>query len=946
MFKYIRLPFYAGLVAVGAASAPVVSHAQAMIEEVVVTARKRSESLQDVPLAITPISGEALEKQGFVNLTDVAGTTPGLSYMEGATSGYQGSATIRGLAQGFLQDRVQNVAVFLDGVYLQRQSMANMGMVDMARIEVVKGPQNSLYGRNAFAGAINYVTQKPTEEFDAYVSATYGDHDREDYRATVSGPIIDSVLLGRASFGTSFYDGHTKNPSPFAKFSVPGYNNSGSDGMLGGYDDETFNIALTFMPSDSLTFSGAYYKTRLKREEQPRGVISGALEVAGNQATPYGDMNFNPVPIATVRRNGNGDNSITYGNTMWQGRFPLKQGPGTWLGNSLADQWNDFGELVYKDNTYFLSDLSTCDPLCDGLDPVPDPRIYNAVDHRGTGFTADSDILTLGVDWEIDDQWALSYLYGWVDHTGTTGGSADRDIERAWLLNDISVVAPYTDPFVHVSAFSSRPIIDQKVFSHELRFDWAGNDTFSGSFGAYYSKVEDEQFDQTTFVLPCSTVQYDNDADPMAGCNSGVSSAPMEQFQGNGVWLFFRDQWSFAEASKTAYEDTVSSFFGMLEYNLREDITLRVEARYTEEDKSIKRTTDLWGFGPGEYGTGVGAVTGPISFTSKLCVPGTDQNYNADTDEFVDCIDTENEKTYYYFTPKAGIDWHISDDNFVYAYAAKGLKTGGFNNTLMEEQSTYDEEVNWTYELGSKNTFYDGRFQLNASVYYIQWEDSQGKETPRSSELVGTAQGSVIGNIGDIENHGIELDSVWLASEAITVNFGYAFTNPKYEDDVTYDAAQRYYFYQCTEENLRTDTNVDGSSIGGNYDNIIDKGELCGNTDVSGNTPDRVSKHQLNFAVNYSYDFSFGWSFDARLDSNYQSKQYVTPLNLAYIPSRTLWNASMAFVGPEHWEVNLWGKNIFNKEYISGVFVTSNFNKFMLAYGASPTYGATLKYSF
>ncbi len=168
----------------------------AQIEEVVVTARKSAESLQEVPLAITPFSAEQMERRDFVNLEDVAGGTVGLTYSGGSSSGYQESPTIRGLRQGFLQDRVQNVAVFLDGIYLSRQSMANMGMVDMERIEVVKGPQNSLYGRNAFAGAINYVTKKPQEELEAYFSTTLGEDGREDFKYSVTGPLAEGFYWG------------------------------------------------------------------------------------------------------------------------------------------------------------------------------------------------------------------------------------------------------------------------------------------------------------------------------------------------------------------------------------------------------------------------------------------------------------------------------------------------------------------------------------------------------------------------------------------------------------------------------------------------------------------------------------------------------------------------------------------------------------------------------
>ena len=155
-----------------------------------------------------------MEQRDLRTLEDIAAETVGMNYWASPTSGFQSSPTIRGLATGFLTDRVQNVAAFLNGIYLQRQSMMNVGMTDLQRIEILKGPQNSMYGRSAFAGAINYVTEKPTEEFSGYVSTTQGDNDREDYRAAVSGPIGTEKLLGRASIGASEYDGHTRNHHP------------------------------------------------------------------------------------------------------------------------------------------------------------------------------------------------------------------------------------------------------------------------------------------------------------------------------------------------------------------------------------------------------------------------------------------------------------------------------------------------------------------------------------------------------------------------------------------------------------------------------------------------------------------------------------------------------------------------------------------------------------
>ena len=106
-------------------------------------------------MSITAVAAAEMLQQGATGLVDVAQQTPGFSFEAFSTSGTNANAVIRGLSNTFTTSRIQNVGFFLDGVYLQRQSMLNFGLMDMERIEVVRGPQSSLYGRNAFAGAVN-----------------------------------------------------------------------------------------------------------------------------------------------------------------------------------------------------------------------------------------------------------------------------------------------------------------------------------------------------------------------------------------------------------------------------------------------------------------------------------------------------------------------------------------------------------------------------------------------------------------------------------------------------------------------------------------------------------------------------------------------------------------------------------------------------------------------
>jgi outer membrane receptor protein involved in Fe transport len=1023
--------------------------ASSALEEVVVTARKKEEDLQIIPLAIKAVSSEALEQRGISNLEDVANTTPGLTYAGGATSGYQSSATIRGLSQGFLQDRTQNVAIFLDGIYLQRQSMANVGMIDMQRIEVVKGPQSALYGRNAFSGAINYVTKKPTEEFEGYVSTTQGSHGREDYQIRVSGPVIEDKLFASWTYAETLYDGHTENRHPYAKANPPGFTNGGSDGRLGGWDDDGYNAQFVFKATDDLTFNGGFFRNDMKKEGQPGYLIAGLLEPANFLGQPFSDMNYNRQTVASLPRNATkglgGESQVinrwAQGNTMWAGRLPTRDPKGTYVGtgsfsgsNGTGGDGGVSGEYIPGNNSFGFSTPPTTDPRRSGI--LSDPRDVGAI--------ASTDLITLGVSWTINDSWSAKYLYGNVDHEGYTGGAADRDPLYGSVYSDTaSIGVPSTaypctggdcastvDKYVQINAFSGRPIIDTQAESHELRFDWAGNDKVSGSFGFYFSKTEDNQYDLTTYAPICTTPDQllDQDQDPSAACYEALNPdySPLFDLNANTSLQFFGEYWNGKKGNNTDYEDRVRSAFFTLDFKLREDLKLRLEGRYSEEKRRINRLTDQFGLGPGQgdaaefeddlrngtltFANGnlppellyivprQAAASGdmadaplggvPTTWISGICAPGkttavwaqdlsdgsngggngtgspngrfddvdtnpNDNIYNGDVIETIDCITAKDSVTEHYFAPRIGLDWQITDDNMAYTYLAKGVKAGGFNNTSSPAQQTYDQESNWTFEIGSKNTFLDGALTLNGAIYYVDWADVQGGEAPQDSGGNGGPNANVVtGNISGVTNLGFEIDGIWNVTDIFYIDFGWSHTDPEYDDDARYDAAQRYYYYKCDPTKIGQ---YEGER--GNQNNVIEKidlngdgrpetAELCGDANVGGNQLARVSKDQYTWGFNVVTDVADGWTMTARLDGNYQSKQYIDPLNIGYIPSRTLWNASVKLAAPNNWEFIAWGKNITDKEYITGAFVMSLFNKYIVSYGAGESYGITAKYNF
>ena len=130
------------------------------ITEIVVTARKREEKINEVPLAISAFSADDIASRNIESLSDVAKYTAGFSF-ENFAGGTSPAPIIRGLTQNTLTDRNQNVGTFVDGVHIQQQGNIDFSLLDVERIEVLKGPQNAQYGRSAFAGAINYVSKKP-----------------------------------------------------------------------------------------------------------------------------------------------------------------------------------------------------------------------------------------------------------------------------------------------------------------------------------------------------------------------------------------------------------------------------------------------------------------------------------------------------------------------------------------------------------------------------------------------------------------------------------------------------------------------------------------------------------------------------------------------------------------------------------------------------------------
>lgn len=236
---------------------PAVPATTRALEEVVVTAQKREESLQDVPISIIAVSGENIRAEGISRLEELSARVPNLMISE-AVSGSD-NMFIRGIGSGINAGFEQAVGQVIDGFFYGRSRFGRASFLDVERIEVLRGPQGALLGKNTSAGAINITTRKPTEEFEAWLEGTYELTADDGYsiEGGVSGPLQDT-LKGRLAFRYDDRDGFSKN---IADGSEPQER-----------EDITARATLAWEPSDVFDATIAYHYGDFDRRGRTREI--------------------------------------------------------------------------------------------------------------------------------------------------------------------------------------------------------------------------------------------------------------------------------------------------------------------------------------------------------------------------------------------------------------------------------------------------------------------------------------------------------------------------------------------------------------------------------------------------------------------------------------------------------------------------------------------------
>jgi len=243
-----------------------------ILEETVVTATKRAESMQDVPISMIAMSGDAIREGGITKMEDFGANMPAITIAQNPIGNF---IYIRGIGSSVNQGIEQSVSIFHDGIYMGRHQLSRAPFMDLERVEVLRGPQSILFGKNTVGGAISVITAKPTDEFEGMVSGLYGWEDGEtEITGVVSGPITDS-LRGRLAYRGYQIDGFMENVM------------TGKDGPE--RDDWTLRGQLVWDATDTLSITAKYETSEFEQTQQATQV--GIFNPLDDGAVALNDLN-------------------------------------------------------------------------------------------------------------------------------------------------------------------------------------------------------------------------------------------------------------------------------------------------------------------------------------------------------------------------------------------------------------------------------------------------------------------------------------------------------------------------------------------------------------------------------------------------------------------------------------------------------------------------------
>ncbi len=735
-------------------------------EEIVVTAQKRVESAQKVPIAITALSQKNLEEQKIESGADIMRAVPNLTFSKSNFTSY--NISIRGIGTKAISATSDpGVAVSFNNVGIIHNRFFEQEFFDMERMEVLRGPQGTLYGRNATGGVINLITAKPKlGQFEGNIKGEVGNYNSRRLTAMLNVPIVPDELGLRVAGAMTDRDGYDYN--------------SITQNQINGRDLWSLRTTLgfekpwirgsfiweRFREKDNRSRTG---KQLCHRDDSPDMIGSTRTrQVAGDFRNPGQFALFAPDQEVRAALFSTGCKA---GSLYDDGAF------GTPNGLALGYVAGLFTAESFVQGIGYNSDGSRArviDPLKDPYGGLMQSRnLREVASIRDPRYRASSDILALNLDMDLSDSLTLSSQTAWNWDKVYSFQDFNR-FNTVPIFNDTSDVVPRTDPFTNVTSdysgmapggifcdpqigcSSSLAVFDvssaySKQFSQEVRLqsDWDG--PFNFSFGGNYTRfrTQNDYYVMSNLLTAIAMIDPFNATGTQTTCQrlawTGIGGTPVpikdsfcpyidpnpvESIDGDGH-NYFR--------SSNPYKLESWALFGEGYYNVNADLKLTAGLRYTRDKKNFTIV-------PSQLLTAPTFEAGGFTGTGYPATGVIKQKWEE-------------------FTGRFGIDWQpdlgFTDHTLIYGFYSRGYKAGGANPpppgfattdqlvnggfvdpatvplyemlgilpilelTGVNYGPTFEPEFVNALEIGTKNVLMGGRLTLNASAFYYDYKNYQ-----------------------------------------------------------------------------------------------------------------------------------------------------------------------------------------------------------------------------
>lgn len=790
------------------------------IEEVVVTAERRESTVSDTSISITAFTGEFIEDFGIRNQEDLQNLVPAA-----VIEPYD--MAIRGVGRNFRSlGGDPGIATYLNGVYSEDFGIASTegGLFDIERIEFLRGPQGTLYGRNAIGGAVNFINKLPTEEFEGELRAVAGSYALKEIYGVVSGPIIDDILQGRVTGVKRTRDGY--------------YDDLSGASDPGNYGDENYALSLRFTPTDNI-------EVNMRANERSYARMMGGADAAGiinisenggftRDTTTYSigyravdpgnvcpDMFTRTAPIATT--------GVIGGTGCMVAGVPTTSFINPTTGDTVIAQRITSGvdkqTQTTTDHPNLAYGADTSRQRLIGLDGIDGDDLKTDTNGQQDEYF-DQQAVSMDALWQINDRFALKYIFGYTDYFYDR--SSDVDLTSSTIVDRTFYVIQETEYVSHEVQFFIDPTDDVSITAGIFYYDakisqrgdfydhncykgrecgsrYAQDFPYEAIFGAPGEAILGPKAD--LFTARAAHRAMESGAGLPGTCFTGAAIGAGDQLD-----VFCFGSWAGDDGDRimhgpqthgtdleytTRSERYAFAAFGQAVYTFNETWALTMGLRWARDQLNGYETVFYYseadiiplGFGAGGNGcaaettctsdlAGINAAlgyldgtTGEILDPNRLLVGGIP----ASTSLYRELYEATEDVTW-----RINLDYTPTEDDLIYLSATKGLRSGGFNLVFFSSNSVFDSEELIAYELGYKGTFADGQFQLNAAAYLYDYENVH--TFANGLAFSGGYTTNVVA-VPEAEMFGLDFDFTWLATDNITLGAHFSHTSTEYTSD-------------------------------------------------------------------------------------------------------------------------------------------------------------------